>query len=376
MAKKVIGEYLYALKPYVDTNAWRKASGSAEKMLKEGLVSQTDYTKQVAKQNKLLEQRQQLLRKITELEIISKGGGERSGLAKKMLGEKIESEGKTIGLSGLYKEADDLASILETTSFETEVMGKMVNTTGMGFAKFAGGLTKATGSVMTFIGVLQAAVEKTMEIVNKAADTSSRFHSTGAFGSMETRTTMSRYGVSATRAVAMTDVLNQMGLSPEDFGRMNKAQRETYDELIGYYESGIDRIDVDKLKDYHQTMDDFQIAQAKWKIGLQNAVLKIFAESDSLKNLTGSLEKFFDSTIKFLEAPAVQWFFDTFIAFLGELVDVASWLLDKVGWLLGGSSGSKTTNNNATNTYYIYGGNNSSESIARSISQKQAGGVS
>ena len=103
----------------------------------------------------------------------------------------------------------------------------------------------------------------------------------------------------------------------------------------------------------------------------------MFAESSTFKKLTGSLEKFFEATIKFLENDVVQWFFDVFLGFLSELVDFASWFLGLFGGGGGDTNNNTTNNNNNTNTYYIYGSDHrNNEDLARSIAlQQNSGGV-
>ena len=238
---------------------------------------------------------------------------------------------------------------------------------------FAGWLTKATGAIGGFYAALKKAIEGALDLIESQKESANKLNAMGAFGDMGTRDLMARYGVSSNRAVAMDTTLKLMGLSESDIGRMTKKQRDAYNELLNYYEAGLNRIDTDKLKEYYDTMEKFQISQAKWKMDLQTTMIKMAAESDGFKSLVGSAEKFFDNTIKFLNSPVVKWLFDTISYFLGEVMDIAS---DIVGLFGFGGSRPSTTNNvqsNATNNYYIYGSeNSSSDEIAKKVALRQS----
>lgn len=376
--KNVLGSYLYEIKPYVDTNAWKQASGSIKKQMKEGAVSEADYTAQLKKQNDLYLERAQLARKIQEMEKIAAQGGDKGQRAKDML-SKFEDVGGELHETGLKADLAELDEQIKNTSVETEAMGNMVTKSGGGLGKFASGVTAAYGSAVAFVGAMKKGIETAFEIVETGTKMGNKLNAMGAFGSMETRDMMSRYGVSSTRANAMSSAMSLMGIDESDLGRLSSAQRKTYDELIKHYEQGINKIDTGKLEDYYKTIEEYQLKQAKWKMDIQNSILKLFAESETFGKLTGSLQKFFETTIKFLESDVVQWFFDVFLGFLSGLVDFASWFLDLFG---GGSKGGNTNNttnnnNNNNNTFYIYGSDSrNNDELARSIAlQQNSGGV-
>lgn len=381
MAEKIVESYLYELKPYVNTSAWRKASGDIDKALKSSSITYDEFAgkkNQYLETVKRMQQVQDQLKQVDKL--ISKASGDELARLNKFKGFRsyTDEDGVRIEGEGLLGEFDKLEQSAATQKIDLETSSQNISGKSKfaaSLAKFSGSITQAAGKVTAFIGAMQKGIETALELADKASQMANKLNTSGGFMNMGTRDTMARYGVDAVTANAMTSALAQMGLSETDLGRMTEKQREVYDELINHFQSGIDKIDSGKLEEFYETMDEFQLAQSKWKMDLQNSILKLFAESDSFKKLTGSLEKFFDATINFLESPLVQWFFDTFIEFLTAIVDFASWFLNIFN--PGGSSSTTNNNNNSKNTYYIYGSDYASnDELARKIAlETQSGGV-
>lgn len=381
MAEKIVESYLYELKPYVNTSAWRKASGDIDKALKSSSITYDEFAgkkNQYLETVKRMQQVQDQLKQVDKL--ISKASGDELARLNKFKGFRsyTDEDGVRIRGEGLLGEFDELEQSAATQKIDLETSSQNISGKSKfaaNLAKFSGSITQAAGKVTAFIGAMQKGIETALELADKASQMANKLNTSGGFMDMGTRDTMARYGVDAVTANAMTSALAQMGLSETDLGRMTEKQREVYDELINHFQSGIDKIDSGKLEEFYETMDEFQLAQSKWKMDLQNSILKLFAESDSFKKLTGSLEKFFDATINFLESPLVQWFFDTFIEFLTAIVDFASWFLNIFN--PGGSSSTTNNNNNSKNTYYIYGSDYASnDELARKIAlETQSGGV-
>lgn len=385
MADKILGSYLYELKPYINTSDWRKASGEIDKALKSSKISYDEWgdkkkaygetVKEIARVEKQLETLDKMLNKTKDesiKETLLKLKGFKSFVTTNEKGEQEVTSGE-----GLLGKLETLRGKEKSAAVDLALSLNMLSNTSKissGLSKFASGITAAYGSAMAFVETMKKAINSSLELANKAAGMANKLNAFGGFGSMGTRDVMARYGISATQANAMTAALNQMGLSESDIGRMTERQRKVYDNLIQHFQDGINRIDSRKLDEYYKTMEEFQLAQAQWKMDLQNTVLKIFAESDSFKKLTGSLANFFEKSIQFLESPVVQWFFDVFINFLSSLVDFASWFLGLVG--VGGNQNNTTNNNNnSRNNYYIYGSDyaNNNE-LARSIALETTGG--
>lgn len=375
MAEKIMGSYLYELKPYIDQEKWASAAGYIKHTVDKKRMTYDQYkTKkgEVIADQKRMQKLQDEINKLREEQ--KNATGERLEEITRVLGSKTYTDDKGVVHKGEGLERELEKAYEKVMRGKSEIAesspGKMQMFAGK-LGGFVGWISKASAAVGIFYTAIKKAITGAMELVDSQKELANKLNAMGSFGSMGTRDLMARYGVSSNRAVAMSTTLNMMGLSESDIGRMTKAQRKTYNELIQYYEDGINRIDTNKLKEYYKTMEDYQTAQAKWKMDLQTTILKMVAESDGFKKLVGSVERFFDSTIKFLNSPVIKWLFDTMAYFLSEVTDLAS----SVVGLFGSSPNSRGSNvtNNSTNNYYIYGSENSnSEDIARKVALKQS----
>lgn len=375
MADKVTGSYLYELKPYVDKKKWQDATGDINSAIKSKNISYDEWAgkkKQYAEQIKEIAQLKKEIESLEKMQEKLKNSTDDA--SKAQLARIMKLLNGENGKGGLRSE---LASKVDSASDAKLRMdaqqGSVSGVAGAKVAQFAGSIVAASGKVMAFYEAMKKAISGALDLVKKQTELSNKLNAMGAFGNMGTRDFMARYGVSSTQANAMQSAMSLMGISESDLGRLNAAQKKAYDELVNYYQQKINSIDNRKLEEYYDTLEKFQMSYAKWKIDLQTTFLKYLAESDSFKKLTGSLERFFEKSIQFLENDTVQWFLDTFIEFLSSLVDFGSWFLG-----LFPGSGSTTTNNtsnSSTNTFYIYGSDYSSNSeLARSIALKQQGG--
>lgn len=379
MANKVLGSYLYELKPYVDKKAWKKASGDIDESIKSSKISYDEWDKKRIAFETITEKASKLKAMLDQVDIkLAKTSDEKTrSVLMKLRGATATEEHERTGLLG------DLQTLLEQgrlTKTEYETYAPLVSKLSRlsdGLSKFAGGITAAYGSVMSFVEIEKKVINSGIDLANKASAMANKLNAYGAYGSMATRDMVARYGVSAVRANAMNISLAQLGLSESDIGRMSVRERKAYDSLIQHFEDGIARIDTDKLNEYYEITEKFQLAHSKWKIDIQNSILRLFAESSTFKNLTGSLEKFFDKSVQFLETPQVQWFFDVFIQFLSTLVDFASNFMGMFGISSNNVSTINNSNNNSRNTYYIYGSDYSSNTeLARSIAlETDSGGI-
>lgn len=375
---EIMGSYLYELKPYIDKKKWKDVTGDIDAAIKSKGITWDDWERQKTSYANQIKAISNMKKELEQLDKMAKTAtGSRLQQINTLRGYEIK-DGKRVayGEGGLWQKIGQQSQQAASKKIEMEALGGSVSGKfGAGMAKVSGIFTKVAGAGMALIGAFKKVFETSMELANKAAKMSNQLNVGGSFMDMGTRDVMSRYGVNAVQANAMQSALTQMGLNESDLGRLTSAQREAYDELINHFQEGIDRIDPRKLEEFYDTMDEFQMAQAKWKMDIQNAILKLFAESDSFKKLTGSIQQFFELTVEFLESPVVQWFFDVFIEFLNGIMEFANFFLGAFGG--GESSGSSTTNNNTsnTNTYYIYGSDYANnDDLARSIALKQGTG--
>lgn len=383
MADKVMGSYMIELKPMIDKSKWEKATGDIGSAINASKISHKEWEKMqgeiadnVKRISKLKGEQQRLEKLRDELKY-------KTDTYSKLQVDRIDKLLKgdeTKGEDGITKDIESLAAetafkkkYMESFSGEIEEQKKTLQDS---ISDFSGKIRIVSDGLKKLYDVFKRAIQKSIEIADEVSEASNKLNAYGSFGSMNTRDVMSRYGVTSVRANAMTNALSMMGMSESDIGRMSQAQKKTYNELIEYYEKSVNRIDTDKLKNLYKITDDYQTAISKWKIGLETNKLKFFAESKSLDRLLGSLEKFFDSTIKFLDNSAVKFFLNTFIEFLSSLVDIASDILG----IFGGNTTNITTsnsNNTSTNNYYIYGSNYANNNnLARTIAlEQQTGGI-
>lgn len=375
MADKVTGSYLYELKPYVDKKKWLDATGDINSAIKSKSLTYDEWAGKKQQYAGQIKEIAKLKGEIESLEKMQEKLKNSTDEASKAQLSRIQNilAGKD-GKGGLYA---DLSTKMDSAASDKVLMdaqqGSVKGVAGAKMAGFASSIAGATGKVIAFYEAMKKAITGAIELVDKQTELSNKLNAMGAFGNMGTRDFMARYGVSSTKANAMQNAMNLMGISESDLGRLNEAQREAYDELVDYYQQKMNSIDNTKLEEYYETLEEFQMAHAKWKMDLQTTFLKYLAESESFKKLTGSIGKFFEKSIQFLENETVQWFLDTFIEFLSALVDFGSWFLGLFSG--GGGSTTNNTSNSSTNTFYIYGSDYSSNSdLARSIALKQQGG--
>lgn len=365
--RNTIGEYLYKLKPVVDTSAWNKATGDISKIVSKTHIKFEDYKDKL---NELERTKKDLAiteAKIKELQKLSKSGN-------KVAADMIWNEDNGMmlqktTLEGNIEKLETEASVMENLLDANEVTA-IKNKEIMG--KFSGAILGAGGQITAFIGTVKQSIEKAQEILDTATKYSNSLGIKGSsvFYSSEQRDLMTRYGMSSSQAAGSSAVTEVLGFDLSTYGTWTKGQKDAYKELMGVYQKGINSIDTDKLEDYYDMMQEYQLSVSKYKIELQTSITKLFAESEALKRLMGSVERFMDNTVEFLDTPAVQWFFDTFIDFLAGIVDIASGAMDLLTW---GKGSSKTPSkvNNVNSNYYIYGSDYSNnETLAKAIALK------
>lgn len=251
--------------------------------------------------------------------------------------------------------------------------------------KFKDGLDVAVGKVSKFAAGMSAAemviksfVNKVGEALDNFSNYSNQLNPLGAFGNQNQRNLMSRYGMTGTQALGFANVLDEMGMSESDIGKMTDEQRRVFNSLNEFWNEGIGKIDPEKLESFNKTMAEYQEIQAKFQMGLQMTIMKMVAESPRFEKMVGKAEDFMDSTLEFLGSPMVQNVFDGLISFLTTAVTILENAMRLISILPGfGSKGDTITNNttNSNSTYNIYGSDfKSNDELARQISFSNQGG--
>ena len=367
-------DYLFTIKPMFDTSELDKQIGNLRKQLR---GKQTKSGKSIDDLMGKLNIYDDVFTKIYD------SVKNIEDILRTVNGKDYDLNGINSGLSRkeelLKKLQEMLGDVDDSDDYEGKSITQKIHSfigKGGALEKFTGALTVASGTIISTAGAIKEGVEKAIELINTAAKNSNLLNPFSAYGSMSTRDTMARYGMSVTEARGHTIALGLMRLSESDIGRMSAAQRKEYEALMQYYQEGLSRIDPQKLKDYFDELEEFQMATSRFKLDLQNSILKLFAESDAFKRLTGSVEDLFENIIDFMDSDTVKFFFDTFIGFLESLTDFASWFFSLFGGSSTNTTNNNTTNNSSNNVYYIYGSDSrNNRELARDIIQGQQQGA-
>lgn len=346
-----VEEYLYALKPVVDSKLWEKATGSIKSIVEK---NQRSINENLEKEKKLQQELLDLNSKRNELEskkqfLISKGAvsGKKSDEQTdldRMLDTTIASLNKTD------------SSIAEVTT-NLEMLSEVTHN-GIGEFSFVFDKMKGAGaSISSLLGILSEATSKAMEILEKSTEMSNKFVSGNSmFVDTATRDKMLKFGVSSTTAQSIIETESLMGIDASDYALLTEGQRELFDRLMQHYEEGLENIDPQKLEEFNEAMQEYQLRFAEFKMDLKLGVLELFAESDALKDLGDTVMDFLESLTDLLSSPLVKFGFDSFIKFLDTIISILSVPFKLIGGIGGGNTTTTTTNNynNTTNNYGGY----------------------
>ena len=268
---------------------------------------------------------------------------------------------------------DAVADYAEALRSGSDAFSEASSNSVSGLLKFWTGLTAAYGVVQTF-------VDKVGDAIDNFSNYSNQLNPLGAFGSQSQRDLMSRYGMTGTQALGFKNVLDALGMSESDLGKMTSEQREVFNSLTDFWNETIGNLDPDALERYTETMSEYQEIQAKYHMGLQAVVLKLVSESPKFNELIGKVENLMDETLNFLGSPLVQAVFDGLIDFLTSVVSILEKAMKLANALSGGGFGGSTINNtsnttNTNNTFNMYGSDfRSNDELARQISYSTKGG--
>lgn len=266
----------------------------------------------------------------------------------------------------------DYASQMESTSSK---IGKAMTSATSKVGKFTAGVSVAATVIKEMANTVKDAIDQFSNYANQLSPMS-------AFGSQSQRNLMSRYGMSSTQALGFRNVLDEMGMSENDIGKMTNDQRRVFNELTNFWNEGMGKLDPDKLARYNKTMEEYQTIQAKFHMGLQMTVMKLISESPKFEKFIGKIGDFMDETLDFLGSPLVQAVFDGLIDFLNSVMTILEKMMRLLSTISGGKgfgSGDTITNNNSqvsnNSTFNIYGTDfRSNDELARQLSYSSKGG--
>lgn len=339
-----VKEYLYKLTPLIDTQKWEKATSFLDDKLNK---KQKEY-------NKALEHEAFLQKQLITLE------EKRKNLI--MTKADLLTKQKYLGGEGENPELDalieDYTKQIETT---TNTMGNVqagLNALSAETSSAGDAMTKTTKvfensgvAITNLVGLFSNSMKKAIEILDKGSEIGNKFVSSQSmFVDEDVKSKMAKYGVGSTTAQSIIAVQEQLGIDESDYATMTEGQKRLFDDLMQYYQEGLDSIDAEKLEKFNDATQKYQAMVAKFNLSLDMAITKIFAESEALPELLDTLGMFMDTVVDLLSSDAAQFAFDTFINFISTILKILSAPMKLFGG--GGNNTTTNTTNNTTNNYY------------------------
>lgn len=360
MPIKSIDEYLYELKPVVNTTLWQTATRKIDSVLNSAQSKLDAYRelrdKRLSAQSKLTD----LQDSIKEQEKLAERFWEKGDF------EKYESTMEGVDSMKLQEKGLN-AQILDTQQAEQKLLGGKSEEKLAKQAAFQGkllkGISGATSGISALTGVMKTAIEIGNKLAEIGTERSNQFVSNDSmFVDSNIRDLMGKYGLSSVQAQGLNTSMDLMGISTSDFGKLSEGQQKLLNELTSQYENAIASIDPDKLDQFNESMQEFQALQASIQIRIQTLITKLLAESPGFQRILDNIAKFADTVMSFLESPVVQWFFNVFTEATATILDFLNGIMEFVNFLFGAGSNTGTTNNTTnnttnTNTFYISGQN-------------------
>lgn len=296
----VVEEYLYTLKPVVDRKTWDSATNTIQGYLKQ-VYADVNFKKERQEKRKALKQ-----------------------------------------FFKDYKEAwenDDKKTL------------KKLNA-GMGLAALSG--LKTVGNIITSLtDVFSKTLDQAQKLLDKASDISNEFVTgSSIFVNEDVKEKMLTFGVGTTQAQSIVAAEEALGISAEDYGTLFPGQRKAFDELMNYYQEGLESLDPEKLEAFNDTMQEFQLSVQKFKMDAKIEIMRLFSESDAFKDFVNTFQGFLKDVINILSSDTARFVFDTFVSFLKNIIEILSIPLKLFGG--GGSTTTHNTTNNYNNTTNNY----------------------
>lgn len=325
----IMQEYLYKIFPQVDTTSLNDARQKIQDSLTGGI-------KGAMKAFKLSES---IKSQIAEL-------------------DKQISSGK-LSAKDLREAEDSKVELLEQL---TELQG----TQNLKLGEFASkSVSAATGTVSVVTSVyntLKEGVEYAKKIADYGSKISNKFVSRSSiFLDTDTRGTMAKLGVNAESAQSLNFALEQLDTNLGEAAYWTDAQRAAVQGLTNQYMQGLGSIDKQKLAQYKETSQLYQLAQARLNTTMQTAIIKLFAESRGFRQMTNSLINLLDTLGDFAQSPIIQWLFEGVTNLLNGFVNIGNYLLSLANKLSLGIVGKSAPSGN---TYNFWQENNNNISGA------------
>lgn len=297
----VVEEYLYALKPVVDKKTWDSATNTIQGYLKQAYAG-VDFKK--------------------------------------------ERQEKREALKQFFKDYADA-----WVNDDTETLKRL----GAGAALASVNGLKNVGNIITNLtDVFSDTLDHAQKLLDKASDISNEFVTgSSIFVNEDVKEKMLTFGIGTTQAQTIVAAEEALGISAEDYGLLTAGQRKAFDELMNYYQEGLNSLDPKKLEAFNNTMQEFQLSVQKFKMDAKIEIMRLFSESDTFKDLVNTFQGFLKDVINILSSDTARFVFDTFVSFLKNIIEILSVPLKLFGG--GGSTTTHNTTNNYNNTTNNYG---------------------
>ena len=317
-----IDEYLAVVKPSFDGNAWKQVSGQIQTTLSKPF----DFISK--KSNKNLQEAQEKLKsldkaRLTALDNVRVGDTESEKLFEQADKEYEDQQKKVAELTKKYEE-----SVVAQKEFANK--------------------TIKAGAYLALLSVaVNKAKDAALEMAEAATDISNKFLSQSSmFVDTETRGVMAKFGVNAKTAQVISAAADELDIDLADYSKLTYGQRKAFNELMNYYQEGINNIDPEKLERFNKATQQYQLDRAKFNIKLKTSLSELVAESDGATEVLSTISNAMESISNILSSDAVK----TGYNFVMDIINgILKFVTTPLNWL-GNMFGSGNTNNTTTNT--------------------------
>ena len=227
---------------------------------------------------------------------------------------------------------------------------------------------KIASTVQAAVEVFKQAYAKAKEILDSASEFSRSFVSgSSAFVDTDVRDYMLRFGVGSKQAQSIIAAEEALGIDASDYALLTQGQREAFDQLMQHYQEGLDNLDTEKLEEYNQVMQEYQLKMAEFNMDIKLAFMNLLVNSEPLKRLGTTVTDFLNSVVNILSSDIAQAAFDGFITFLNTLIDVLGLPIRLLGGIM-----NKCSTNTRNETNYTYNNYRSSTFTTNTTTLQQS----
>lgn len=358
--KNVIQEYLAIISPSYNMQEWEQASttigNKLQTVLGKVLLRGTNKTiKELEKQlDDLSRRRDSINRDIAITQ--QKRDAIDAEIDRVRSDASLSDSDKESQLSSLRQERDALDGLLKSQKAQQTNIGSTIENVKSSLENasqqvtdFGGWITKVSVFLGIFATMLKKAWEAAQKIIDAATEVSNNFVTQDSmFVNEDVKNTMARFGVGNMQAQSMLQASSYLGIDLSDYSTLTAGQRRAFDELMTHYQQGLESIDPDKLDRFNDSVQKYQLMQAKFDMDIQLILQKILAESDVLPELLETAESFMESITNILGSKAFQTGAEILFGIINGILEFVSAPLNFIGKLFRGSDSSTT--NNTTNT--------------------------